>query len=156
MYPGTPPEGPIAWLRRRAPPNPPPSAPRKQLIDAVVALGTDVPIPQEPRRLWARISIRPTRLGQLVQLLYKLPPLELTLKGQGGQTETFHFIAGMGEAGFLLSPIVRDTRGFVALFSPDWASTFSNERPTAFRLSGGSGTRFLWQPTYHISVATGG
>jgi hypothetical protein len=83
------------------------------------SLGQEVPLPAASRPLWATITLRPTAIGKLSTFLFKAPLLFITLRPSSGAPLTFRFVAGMAESGFLISPLVQDTKGFLAFLQPD-------------------------------------
>lgn len=100
--------------------------------------------------LWAEIEIRPTLAGRIVNLVYKLPLLYLSLQYPGGGSETYRYIEGMGETGFVIAPTVGSTQNFIALTqnpaSLPRASTFS-------MTTTGFACRWLWSSQYHMRLS---
>jgi len=109
-----------------------------------------MPVPRRAGALWATIDARPTALGRLVDLLYKLPPLHIGFALADGTAASYRYVAAMGQAGFVVSPLVRDTAGFLSLVLPQDESGAAADRPVAIAIAGESGTRWLWDS--HIAV----
>jgi glycosyltransferase involved in cell wall biosynthesis len=73
-------------------------------------LGEQVTVPASDL-VWARVDLRPTLLGRIVRLLYKVPQPTLTVNGQAG----FRLVPDLLRTGFLLSPVVLNREAFAAL-----------------------------------------
>jgi hypothetical protein len=83
------------------------------------SLGEAVSVPGSERPLFASIRIKPTLWGRLATFFFKPAHLELRLRLAGGGEKRFRFVAGMGETGFLLSPLVETTEEFTLLYADD-------------------------------------
>jgi hypothetical protein len=64
---------------------------------------------------FATVSVRYTLLGRIAALLFRPVPLRMTIVLADGQRQSYRFIPGIGEAGFLVSPMVDDATGFLDL-----------------------------------------
>jgi hypothetical protein len=73
--------------------------------------------------IWAELEINKSALGEAASVLYKPPVLTLNVSLRGGQKFYYHLIPGMARSGFLLSPLIQDTKAFVALASAGGWST---------------------------------
>lgn len=107
------------------------SVPRKYrltpLADIPIYFNQSVTIPvtnSEP--IWAEIEINKSLLGAIRSTFYKPPILGLTVSLRNGEHFYYRLIPGMARSGFLLSPLIKDKKSFVALASnkggPDLAS----------------------------------
>jgi hypothetical protein len=67
--------------------------------------------------VWVEIEIKKSLAGTVVSTLYKPPVLMLTVSLQDHTQCRFRLIPGMAGSGFLLSPLIADTRSFAALAS---------------------------------------
>jgi hypothetical protein len=102
------------------------------------------------RILWAEIEIRPTLAGRIVNLLYKLPILYLSLQYPGGGIERYRYIEGMGETGFVIVPTVGNTRNFVALVQ----NPATLPRAAAFSITTtGFACRSLWSSQVQMRLS---
>jgi hypothetical protein len=120
--------------------------------DRLAHLGVEYPVPGGLEPVWAQIEIHPTSWGRAVDALYKLPQLTLFVRYADKTTASFRLIAGNAKAGFLLSPTVATARDFLALQSRYSADYLAGRRVTSFALLGATGTRWLWQDTYQVSL----
>jgi hypothetical protein len=93
-----------------------------------LAVRFDEPVPLPPADsapIWAELEVKKTFLGTAVSTFYKPPVLLLNVTLRGGRKFYYHLIPGMARGGFLLSPLISDTQGFVALASTDgWSTNF--------------------------------
>ena len=114
---------------------------------ASAQLGQEAAVPLGGGPVFVQIEIHPSLYGQLLALLYKLPPLELTLTCGNDRRVTYRVIRGMMETGFFVSPLITDNDGFARLFNPSepWRE---DERVRSIRLdSAASG----WSSAYKIA-----
>jgi hypothetical protein len=65
--------------------------------------------------VWVEIEIKKSLAGTVVSTLYKPPVLMLTVSLQDHTERRFRLVPGMAGGGFLLSPLIADTRSFAAL-----------------------------------------
>ena len=65
--------------------------------------------------VWVEMEINKSLAGTVVSTLYKPPVLMLTVSLQDHTQCRFRLIPGMAGSGFLLSPLIADTRSFAAL-----------------------------------------
>jgi hypothetical protein len=149
-------QGAMLVLRRRAEAGPPPASPIEGVVGEVVAhgmhgFGARVALPADPPALWATIIAKPTLLGRLVSTLLRPPPIDIALSLPGGQTVTRRFIPGMAEAGFLIAPVVQDSRQWLNLAIPG-SPIYEDQRPVAFSLSVQPGGEGLWRAEYSLEL----
>jgi len=110
-------------------------------------LGREVPLSPGDAPLWAEIDVKPTFLGRVAAALLKPPPLGIVMRLAGGGVRAFRYIAGMGKAGFIVSPLVESTAEFLALQSP--AAALFGKRVAGFTIVGD--TRF-WKAGYTLTI----
>jgi hypothetical protein len=67
-----------------------------------------------PKKLTLRARL--SKRGHVAKAVFKLPPLHLNVITKNGQLKSFRFIPALGEAGFLISPLVESNYDFVQLF----------------------------------------
>jgi hypothetical protein len=115
-------------------------------------LGGEVDLRNQKGPLWARINVTPTLAGRIASTLYKLPRLQISVTYADGSRRDYTFIPGMASAGFLLSPTVTSGLDFVALRSRKWEGMLGAKTPVMMRIHGGSGTRWLWQSEYDLTL----
>jgi len=79
-------------------------------------LGTEVGIPQADGFVFAEIDVKPSLLGRLAAVIFKPSGLTITVNLVNGQTRTYRFIPNIASLGFMISPLVEDTREFATLY----------------------------------------
>ena len=114
----------------------------------------DVPRPESP--VFVKIAIKPTLLGRILTFLFKPAHLWLHVRLADGEERRFRFIAGMGETGFFLSPLIETTEEFSLLYA-DWAQPLAAKTVAWFSLSTGEGggkrqRLAKWQWQNHFAV----
>jgi len=114
------------------------------------SLGENIPVHRSTRPLFVSITIKPTLLGELASLLYKRAHLWLQIRLVDGSERRFRFIAGMGETGFLISPIVESTEEFTYLYT-DRAKLLTTKAVASISLTTeGFMCNWQWRNTYEI------
>lgn len=79
-------------------------------------LGEKVLLPKTSGILFAKISIEPTLLGRVLSILYKPSRLKIRIELDNGTRKIYQFIPGIAKSGFILSPLVENTKDFFLLF----------------------------------------
>jgi hypothetical protein len=136
----------IALLRRRPEPTIGEVLRKPAVKSGTYEVGEEIALPATPTALWARLEIKPNLLGMIVALAYKLPQLQIEFHMADGSVNQFRYIEGMGETGFVVSPLVQTTTDFLALEHPSRAAYFAESRPQSISISvvGGTVARSLW------------
>lgn len=99
------------------------------------------------RPVWAEVHIAPSLLGRLRQFFYKPPHLEFSVEYRDGTKEHFRFVQAMGKAGFILSPLLRDSKDVIAY------QTQKQDRPVKqFMLHPAAGGFRYWKPTIDVKL----
>jgi len=142
----------LAWLRRGAPPAVA-SVAGADMLDATEQVGATVPLPPGPQALWARIDLRRSRAGELSAALWQAPSMWIRLSFADGSQRSFRFIPGMARSGFLLSPFVSDTRGFLRLRADAQEMAPPLPRPVAMMLTPDGGMAWAWRRKYRLRLA---
>ncbi|SFS07851.1 hypothetical protein SAMN05216570_2322 [Dyella sp. OK004] len=91
-----------------------------------------VALPNTPRPIFAQIHMKRTFLGRMESILFKPAPLRITVNLLDGSSHDYRFIPGMGEAGFLLSPLVENTSDFLLSYG-SW-QYLDNKRVTSIKI----------------------
>jgi hypothetical protein len=113
---------------------------------ASVRLGQEVALPSCDGPIFAQIDLNPNLYGRLVDTVYKLPLLSLTLLTNNGQRVSYRVIAGMMKTGFFVSPLITDNEGFVRLFDASHPPLEDKVRSLRLDASGPG-----WPDTYTIT-----
>lgn len=113
-------------------------------------LGEEVFLPPNKGYLFAKISLKPTLWGKIAAVFYKPSPLMISMILQNGTEKNYRFIASMARSGFLISPLVENTRDFNALFNnPD----FPEHRVKSIRITRLKNSKH-WENIYQLQVKT--
>ena len=90
------------------------------LQDALARWGEPVTPPSATNGpIWVEIEIKKSLIGTVVSMLYKPPVLLLTVSQRDHGQQDFRLVPAMARGGFLLSPVIGDSRAFAALASVD-------------------------------------
>lgn len=96
-------------LRRRQEPR---VAQEQEVSPHSVPLGRWVAVPNAEQRLvMARIIVKDTVLGKLMNLVARGPMLGITIRFDDQTERSFRFVPGMAQLGFLISPLSPDADG---------------------------------------------
>jgi hypothetical protein len=124
-----------------------------RLTEAVADFDRAVELPQDVDLLWAKIDLVPSLKGRAKEFFYKLSPIIIRLKFTNGDTREFRYIPGIGTEGFLLSPWVGDTLGFVSLMSRGGRWSLTAERPVSMTLLAPVGERSAWRHPFLVTLS---
>ena len=94
-------------LRRRAVPTAVPEP--RPVLRVQSRQGATVAIPVGGQQTFASIDIRPSLLGQVMNILYKPRQLLVTVHLKNGRNTQYRLIAGMASSRFLISPLIEST-----------------------------------------------
>ncbi|MDB5822775.1 MAG: hypothetical protein JWR21_1479 [Herminiimonas sp.] len=90
---------------------------RKFLLDVNLKLGETFLLPQsEGKLLWAEIEMKRSPLGTFVHALYKSPHVLIESRAKDNAVHTFQIVPELGQAGFLISPLVKNDSAFAELY----------------------------------------
>lgn len=142
-------DGNTALLERRVSPIPTKTSP---IMSGFFKPNTLVKLSQDAPLEWAQIIIRPTLLGRIAGAVFKPPSLQIRYVFPDGHEQEFRYIAGMGESGFLISPLVESTNDFVQLTAPNSASYFFNRRPSYISIETGEYGKLFWNSKFFLKV----
>lgn len=137
--------GDFLYLRKQ-PPNPE-AIELSARGNAAHAFEDVVPVPRAATPLFAEISINQSIPGKLANLLFKLPPLQISLNLENGESRKYNLIASMAKSSFMLSPLVENTYEFGLLYVG--SSTLTGKGVTSFSIAPSMG-RALWKDTYQV------
>jgi len=92
--------------------------PPDELATTTHVFGESVSLPTATGPLFAHVDIKPTLIGRVSNALYKPAELRINLQLSDGTTRQYTLVAGMANAGFVISPLVESTADFQMLFEP--------------------------------------
>jgi hypothetical protein len=102
--------------------------------------------------IWVEMEIKKSLLGAVASTLYKPPALMLKVSLSGGQKFYYHLIPGMARSGFLLSPLIQDTKAFVALASSGGWNTNLDVTSVAISFATPSHSTPFYQSPMHLRL----
>lgn len=109
-------EGGYLFLRNRNVTNSAFNDPKK-IGGGFYSLGEKIDLPKSDRLLYAKINIRKSFVGTILNTLFKPGQLAIRLTMTSGVSRDYRVIAGMSESGFLLSPLVENTQDLALLYA---------------------------------------
>ena len=112
---------------------PPGLPPPVEISRGTHTFGEVVHVPGDQALVFAEIHLKKNVLGEAISLLYRPDHLQISVLLKNGVTKTYRIIAGMAEAGFLLSPLVRNTAEFGMLYGN--RGYLSNKRVASFSIA---------------------
>ncbi len=103
--------------------------------------------------IWAQLRVHPSILGRLVKLLYKSPDVALEETFADGQSREYQIVPALGEAGFLLSPLVDDTPSFLKLMQNTEPLATRHRTVTSIKVKTSRGASWLWSKNVEITLS---
>ena len=113
-------------------------------------LNETLKLPDSTEPIFAVVELHPTLFGRLVAFVYKPAILRIILELDNGTSRDFRMVSGMGKAGFLLSPLVQNTRDFAMLLED--SSYLSDHRVKAVRITPAASELDTWRPQYEVRL----
>lgn len=123
-----------------------------ELINEYPVAGDAVDLPRDTA-LWASVDLQPSLLGRLRAVVYKPPPVSMTLRYSDGAISRFRVVAGMMRTGFLLSPTVLSTDDLVQFWTKGYRSLPVNRQPVSLSIDLSAGDSIWFARRYHLSVS---
>jgi hypothetical protein len=115
--------------------------------------GLTVALPEVDGPLFAEVDLKPTLLGKLLIGLFKPPQLNIRLDLRNGETRSYRVISNMMTTGFILSPLVSDTKEFGYLAVGN--RRFLDERKVeGISIAPSYGGSVLWSGVYTLTLKT--
>lgn len=108
-----------------------------------------VSIPTTGSALYVNVMMKRTLLGRLQGILFKPEELHITVTLLDGTTRIYRYVPGMGEAGFVLSPLIENASDF--LLSYGSSRNLENKRVTSIRIWTKSKHPLSWAG-YHLKL----
>jgi hypothetical protein len=118
-----------------------------------VAFGERLEVaPDCDRLVWLRADLVRTRRGRLVAAAWRAPIVYLSVELERGGERWYRLVPGAARAGFLLSPLVADNAGFVALLDGSWTQLLAADRVRALTLHTEFGDGWYWEPKARVEL----
>jgi hypothetical protein len=141
----------FAYLRKRASPHEDFSV--TELSIELHSLDEEVYLPKAREPLFAEIDITPTLVGRFISLLFKPPQLSIELHLDNGTIRNYRLISSISRAGFVISPLIENTKEFVFLTESD-SGHLANKVVNAFEISSSGRRSIFWNSRYSVKLST--
>lgn len=143
-------DGDLAYLKKR------PNAPQLERtnFDAKLSaeIAASVVVPSHESVMMARVTLSPSLVGRVANVLFKAPAPSIVLTLQNGAERRFRFVPGMASAEFVISPHIASTRDFILLMEGR-REALAASRVTSFRVEVGSGGSWFWSNSVDVSFS---
>jgi hypothetical protein len=96
--------------------------------------------------MWVSLDVRPTLLGRIIAILFKLPKLEIVLTLSDARNVTHRFIPAIGHTGFIISPYLANPDDIISLA----AGLVGAPHVTSFKII--TGSRVLWNNHFDVRL----
>jgi hypothetical protein len=100
--------------------------------------------------VWLRADLVHTRRGRLVAAAWRTPIVYLSVELERGGERWYRLVPSVARAGFLLSPLVADNAGFIALLDGSWPQLLAADRVRALTLHTEFGDGWYWEPKVQV------
>ncbi len=104
------------------------------------------------RMLWIRVVSHRTGAGRAATAVFRAPVLYLRVELANGTERWYRILPGMAQAGFLLSPLVDDTRAFAFLLDGSWPQRLDQHRIRSLSFASEFGEDWYWKPTIQVEL----
>lgn len=105
-------------------------------------------VPDIHKLLFTQIDIKPTFLGNLALIFFKTSPLLITFELKNGIKKSYRLVANMAEAGFMLSPLIDDTKEFALLYNNK--QLLNDKQVKSISITARQNKLWYWQNHYVI------
>jgi len=103
--------------------------------------------------LWLRVEAERTTRGRLAAAAFRGPLLYLRVELANGSERWYQIVSDMARAGFLLSPVVADTRDFASLMDGSRPHRLAGKRVTALQLATEFGAGWYWRQPIRVELS---
>jgi hypothetical protein len=114
----------------------------KPMLERDYGVGETVAIPDTQFPMFAQVHMKRTFVGRVLGILFKPEELRITVNLLNGSSRDYRFVPGMGEAGFVLSPLVENTSDILLSYG-SW-KFLENKRVTSIKISTKSKRSLSW------------
>lgn len=112
-------------------------------------LGETIAVPRGGGVVFAEITLKRNFLGDVSNAFFKPGMLALHLTLKNGSTKKYRIVSGMAKSGFVISPLIEDTKDFSSVFAN---SSFSSEKEVASFSIEPTDLGALWNDDYQIRL----
>lgn len=123
---------------------------KQLLLDVNLPFGETNSLPQAAGNLlWAKLEIKRSTAGNIIQQIYKSPLVLLQSRTADNMTHVFQIVPELGEAGFLISPLVQNNVAFSKLYQGQ--GTPANT-VLSIKISSPEAPNFFWKKTFRLRL----
>ncbi len=115
------------------------------------SFGESVAVPRQNQPVFAQVEIKPTLLGRVAGILFKPSQLQITLDLENGTKKSYRIIANMSKSGFIVSPLIENTSGFLMLYGKQ--GLWDGKRVKSMGIAPRDGKSLLWQDEYSVTFS---
>ena len=115
----------------------------------VCRFGEKIDVPDSQNPVFVELDIRPNTWGQLADVFFKPQRLKITLGLHNGEKLNYRMIACMAKSGFLMSPLIQNTKDFVMMYAAD-PKSWSSKRVQYFILDTHHEKNITWDTQCHV------
>lgn len=123
----------------------------ENIVKETCETGKTVAIPTTNGLLFANVELKPTLLGRLLTAVFNPPQLHIVLHLRNGLTRRYRVSANMMSTGFLLSPLVNDTKDFASLANESNRSE-PQKAVESILIAPSYGRALFWSGTYSLTL----
>ena len=104
------------------------------------------------RLLWVRIRMERTAAGRAAAAVLRGPVPYVRVELANGTERWHRIVPGMARSGFLLSPLVDDTRAFSFVLEGSWPERLDEKRIRSLSFASEFGEDWYWKPTIRVEI----
>ncbi|MDE2060613.1 MAG: hypothetical protein KGJ27_12975, partial [candidate division NC10 bacterium] len=131
-----------------------------RMVQIVPVATTAVPfskplkMPQVSGLTWVAIDVKKTMLGTVMNLLFKLPILELDLTMADGSTRIERIVPNVASMGFVINPVIESNADFAQVSLNNRAQLAPSDQAVAMTIEGPEYVSWLYNNAIRVSVST--
>ncbi|WP_186090870.1 hypothetical protein [Burkholderia gladioli] len=129
---------------------PAPARAQAPVLAADAMLGAPVTVPDSAVPLVASLAIEPSLTGRLRAFVLKPAALRIRVTLRDGSEHDYKLVSGMARAGFVLSPLVRNSTEFALMYGAP--GTLRSQEVTRFTVEAADGGGYAWQSHYRVTL----
>lgn len=123
---------------------------KQLLLDVNLPFGETIPLPQGAGNLlWAKLEIKRSAAGNIIEQLYKSPLVLLQSRTADNATHVFQIVPELGEAGFLISPLVQNNAAFAKLYQGQGTQA---DTVRSIKIFSPEAPDFFWKKTFRLRL----
>jgi len=131
-----------------------------RMVQTVPVVTTDIPfstplkVPRVSGLTWVTIDVEKTVLGSVMNLLFKLPILELDLTMADGSTRIERIVPGVASEGFVMNPVIESNADFAQVAVNNGAQLARSDQAVAMKIEGPKHVSWLYDNAIRVSFST--